>query len=174
LYRRNSFYAGGAGHLYAFHHGGRWEPQFNLGFFASPQWGRDAIRAGIGFNLASGGASPDKEAGQERVLEYFEKFQQLVGSAWQKLLADWMTANGGFIQLADRQPATDVLPADAVATLTSLRNPTEVGWVFCGRWLFVDRADHAEILGDHNELVKWVEQTFVDLLPLWTSVYREG
>ncbi len=174
LYRRNSFYAGGAGHLYAFHHGGRWEPQINLGFFASPQWGRDAIRAGIGFNLASGGASPDKEAGQERVLEYFETFQQLVGSAWKTLLADWMTANGGFIQLADKPPATDVLPADAVATLTSLRNPTEVGWVFCGRWLFVDRADHAEILGDHGELVKWVEQTFVDLLPLWTSVYREG
>ena len=173
LFRRNSFYAGPAGHIFAFHHGGRWEPQINLGFFAAPQWGRDAVRAGIGFNLMQGGGSADKEAGQERVVEYFEKFQQLVGSEWQKLLGDWMAANGGFIQLGDKPPLTDVMPADAVAMLTSLRNPTETGWVFCGRWLFLDRADHAEILGDHAELVKWVEQTFVDLLPLWASVYRD-
>ena len=174
LFRRNSFYAGTEGHLYAFHHGGRWEPQINLGFFASPQWGRDAVRAGIGFNLTSAGNSPDKEAGQERVLEYFEKFQHLTGSAWKTLLADWMAANGGFIQLADKPPALDLMPADAVSTLSGLRNPAETGWVFCGRWLFLDRADHAEILGEHEALVKWVEQTFVDLLPLWTSVYREG
>ena len=174
LYRRNSFYAGSAGHIYAFHHGGRWEPQINLGFFAAPQWGRDAVRAGLGFNLTAAGSTPDKEAGQERVLEYFESFQRLVGSAWNTLLADWMAANGGFIQLGDKQPAVDVMPADAVATLTSLRNPADVGWVFCGRWLFLDRADHAEILADHDALVKWVEQTFTDLLPLWTSVYREG
>jgi hypothetical protein len=174
LYRRNSFYAGSAGHIYAFHHGGRWEPQISLGLFAAPQWGRDAVRAGIGFNLSHGGGSPDTEAGQERVLEYFEKFQQLVGSAWKTLLADWMTANGGFIQLGDKPPALDVMPADAVATLTSIRNPADVGWVFCGRWLFLDRADHAEILAEHAQLVKWVEQTFADLLPLWTSVYRDA
>jgi len=29
------------------------------------------------------------------VLEYFEKFQHLTGSAWKTLLADWMAANGG-------------------------------------------------------------------------------
>jgi hypothetical protein len=27
---------------------------------------------------------------------------------------------------------------------------------------------------DPRQLVAWVEQTFTDLLPLWTSVYREG
>ena len=174
LYRRNSFYAGSSGHLYAFHHGGRWEPQVNLGFFAAPQWGRDAVRAGIGFNFSQGGSSADAEAGQERVLEYFEKFQQLTGSAWNKLLADWMAANGGFIQLGDKPPASDLMPADAVAALGAIRNPVDTGWVFCGRWLFLDRADHAEVLGDHGQLVKWVEQTFADLLPLWMSVYREG
>lgn len=174
LFRRNSFYAGTAGHLFAFHHGGRWEPQVNLGFFASPQWGRDAVRAGLGFNLSQAGNSPDKEAGQERVLEYFEKFQQLTGSAWRTLLADWMAANGGFIQLGDKPPALDMMPADAVAALSALRNPVETGWVFCGRWLFFDRSDHAEILANHTELVKWVEQTFNELLPLWMSVYREG
>ena len=174
LFRRNSFYAGSPGHLYAFHHGGRWEPQLNLGFFASPQWGRDAVRAGIGFNLSPAGNSSDKEAGQERVLEYFEKFQQLTGSAWKTLLRDWMAANGGFIQLGDKPPAVDMMPADAVAALSGLRTPAETGWVFCGRWLFLERSEHAEILGEHEALVKWVEQTFVDLLPLWMSVYREG
>jgi len=171
LFRRNSFYAGGDGHIYAFHHGGRSEPQINLGFFASPQWGRDCVRSGIGFNLSQTG--PDREAGQERAAEYFEKFQQLVSSSWQQLLTDWMTANGGFVQFGERPPAFDLLPKGAVASLITARNAQEVGWVFCGRWLFLDRADHAAILGDQAQLVKWTEQTFTDLLPLWTSVYRD-
>jgi hypothetical protein len=175
LYRRNSFYPGGPGHIFAFQHGGRWEPQIHLGFYAAPHWGRDAVSAGIGFNMSAAGASADKEAGQELVLQYFETFQQLVGSAWRSLLADWMMANGGFVQMGSgRPPATDLLPAQAVDALTSVRNGADTEWVFVGRWLFLDRADHAEILADHPQLVKWIEQTFVDLLPLWTSVYREA
>ena len=174
LFRRNSFYAGAMGHLYAFHHGGRWEPQINLGFFASPQWGRDAVRAGIGFNMAAEGADRNREAGQEHVVEYFETFQRLVSTTWRTLLADWMTANGGFVQIGSgKPPATDLLPADAVDALTGVRSGADTGWVFVGRWLFMDRPDHAEILADHGELVQWAEQTFNDLLPLWTSVYRE-
>ena len=174
LYRRNSFYAGSAGHIFAFHHGGRWEPQMNLGFFASPQWGRDAVRAGIGFNMTADGGDRNREAGLEGAIEYFETFQRLVSAEWRKMLADWMAANGGFVQIGvGKQPATDLMPADAVEALTSVRNGADTGWVFCGRWLFLDRADHAEILADHAQLVKWVEQTFTDLLPLWTSVYRD-
>jgi hypothetical protein len=174
LFRRNSFYAGNAGHIYAFHHGGRWEPQMNLGFFASPQWGRDAVRAGIGFNMTADGADRNRESGQEHVLEYFETFQRLVGGEWRKMLEDWMTAQGGFVQIGvGKPPATDLMPAAAVEALTAVRHGADTGWVFCGRWLFLDRADHAEILADHGELVKWAEQTFTDLLPLWSSVYRE-
>jgi hypothetical protein len=173
LFRRNSFYSGGSGHIYAFHHGGRWEPQINIGFFSATPFGRDAVRAGIGFNLSIAGAGPDKEAGQERSIEFFEAFQQLVSNAWKRMLVDWMTANGGFIQLGDKPAAFDLMPEAAIDTLLSLRNPAETGWVFLGRWLFLDKADDAEILGDHAELVKWVEQTFTDLLPLWTSLYRE-
>ena len=174
LFRRNSFYAGGEGHLYAFHHGGRWEPQINVGFFAAPQWGRSAIRAGIGFNLTRSGADRDADAGQERIAAYYEQFQQHVASDWKQLLTDWMAANAGFLQYADRQPATDMLPADAVEWLVQNRNAMEQGWVFVGAWRFADRADDAETMEDPARLVDWMEKTFTDLLPLWTSLYRES
>jgi tetratricopeptide (TPR) repeat protein len=173
LYRRNSFHAGQQGHIYAFHHGGRWEPQINLGWFAAGSWGHDGLRAGIGFNVTPSGADPDREAGQERVAAYFDRFQRLVASAWRQFLTDWMATQGGFIQYGDRPPALDLLPADAVAWLINSHNVHDLGWVFCGRWLFADRPEHAAILGDQHTLVRWVEQTFTDLLPLWTSVYRE-
>jgi tetratricopeptide (TPR) repeat protein len=174
LFRRNSFYAGGEGHLYAFHHGGRWEPQINVGFFAAPQWGRSAIRAGIGFNLTRSGADRDADAGQERIAAYYEQFQQHIASDWKQLLTDWMAANAGFLQYADRQPATDMLPADAVEWLVQNRNAMEQGWVFVGAWRFADRADDAETMEDPARLVDWMEKTFTDLLPLWTSLYRES
>jgi hypothetical protein len=85
-----------------------------------------------------------------------------------------MAANTGFIQYGDRPPAVDLLPADAVAWLVTSHNVRDLGWVFCGRWLFADRPEHAEILGDSGKLVRWIDQTFTDLLPLWTSVYREA
>lgn len=174
LFRRNSFYAGGEGHLYAFHHGGRWEPQINVGFFAAPQWGRAAIRAGIGFNLTRSGADRDADAGQERIAAYYEQFQQHIATDWKQLLTDWMAAHAGFIQYADRQPATDMLPADAVEWLANNRNAVEQGWVFVGAWLFADRPADAEIMEDAGKLIDWMEQTFTDLLPLWTSLYRES
>ena len=174
LFRRNSFYAGGEGHLYAFHHGGRWEPQINVGFFAAPQWGRAAIRAGIGFNLTRSGADRDADAGQERIAAYYEQFQQHVGGEWKQLLTDWMAAHAGFLQYADRQPATDMMPADAVEWLTNNRNAVEQGWVFVGAWLFADRPGDAEIMEDPARLLDWMDETFTDLLPLWTSLYRES
>jgi hypothetical protein len=172
LFRRNSFYAGGAGQLYAFHHGGRWEPQINLGFSAVPEWGRSAIRAGIGFNLTAAGADPEREAGQERVAAYYENFQRLVSSEWRQLLVDWLSAHHGFIQYADRAPAVDMLPADAVEWLVGNRHAVEQGWLFVGGWLFSDRGDDAEVMEDPAKLVQWMDGTFTDLLPLWSSVYR--
>ena len=172
LFRRNSVHPGGPGHVNAYHYGGRWEPQVNLGFFAGPQWGRDAVRAGIGFNFTHDGADPNREDGQQRVLAYFERFQQLVSSTWRQLLTDWMRTNAGFIQYGGEGPATGLLPADAVAWLVSASSPAEVGWVFCGRWLFADRPDDMRTLADPAGLPRWIEGTFNDLLPLWMSVYR--
>jgi hypothetical protein len=172
LFRRNNVYAGGAGHLFAYHYGGRWEPQIRIGVFAAPQWGRDALRAGIGFNLSAVSAEGDPETGQLRALAYFERFQQLVGSSWRQLLSTWMSANGGFIQYGGNRPATDLLPSDAVSWLTNVQNPIDTGWIFCGRWLFADRSDHAATMSDPKQLLGWLERTFNDLLPLWASVYR--
>ncbi|MBA2303672.1 MAG: tetratricopeptide repeat protein [Acidobacteria bacterium] len=172
LFRRNSFNAGGEGHLYAFHHGGRWEPQINLGFYSVSSWGRSAIRAGIGFNLMASGADRDGDSGQERIAAYYEAFQQMVSTEWRELLTDWMAGNAGFLQYADRQPAVDMLPKDAVEWLITNRNAVEQGWVFVGAWLFSDRPQDAETMDDPTKLVKWIEQTFNDLLPLWASAYR--
>jgi hypothetical protein len=171
LFRRNSFYPGGAGHIYAMQHGGRWEPQLNLGFFAASRWGRNAIRAGIGFNLAQGEADREREAGQERLFAQFERFQQLVSSEWRQLLTDWMGANGGFLQYGDQPPSTDMLPKDAVSWLATA-NAREHKWIFCGRWFFADRTADAETMENASKLTRAIEQSFTDLLPLWMSVYR--
>jgi tetratricopeptide (TPR) repeat protein len=174
LFRRGSLQAGSPGHIHVYQQGGRWEPQLNIGLFAAPQWRRDAVSAGIGFDLAPAGADDRSDAGRERVSEYFAAFQQLLATTWRQHLADWLRAGGGFVQLGDRPPETDLLPNDAVAALIDASTPGAHGWVFCGRWLFMDRGDDAAIMGEAPRLVRWLEQTFTDLLPLWSSVYREA
>jgi tetratricopeptide (TPR) repeat protein len=171
LFRRNSFYPGGPAHIYAFQHGGRWEPQMNLGIYAAARWGRNAVRVGIGFNLTHDGADREREAGHERLLAHFARFQQLVSSEWRQLLTDWMGANGGFIQYGAQPPATDMLPKDAVAWLATTAS-REHGWVFCGRWFFADRGADADTMENGAKLTKAIEQAFTDLLPLWMSIYR--
>ena len=126
----------GPGHLRAFHQGARWEPQLTLALFAREQWGRDAVCVGIGFRLAAEGS----EADQERALESFAQFQQLLSGAWRSFLSNWMGGNGGFIQDGDKAVANELLPNDALEWLVSCQNPAEVGWIFLGRWLFLDRA----------------------------------
>ena len=173
LYRRGSIEPGSPGHIYVHQHGGRWEPQLNIGWFAAPQWGRDALAAGLGFDLAAEGSNDRADAGRERVFEYFEAFQQLVSATWKQHLTDWLRTSGGFVQYGDRPPAMDLLPNDAVAGLVRA-NPGELGWAFVGRWLFADRGEDVGILTEAPRLVRWIEQTFVDLLPLWSSVYRDA
>jgi hypothetical protein len=173
LFRRGSIAPGSPGHVYVFQQGGRWEPQLNIGLFAAAQWRRDAVSAGIGFDLSPGGEDDRSDAGRERVAGYFTAFQQLLATTWRQHLEDWLRTSGGFIQLGDRPAATDVLPGEAVRTLIEAA-PADQGWVFFGRWLFLDRGDDAAILGDAARLLRWLEQTFTDLLPLWSSVYREA
>jgi len=174
LFRRGSIMPGSQGHIRVFQQGGRWEPQMNIGMFAAAQWRRDALSSGIGFDLAPGGEDEKSDAGRERAFEYFNAFQQLLATTWRQHLADWLRTSGGFIQLGDQPPATDMLPNDAVATLVSADTGAAHAWIFCGRWLFMDRGEDVGILTDAPRLLRWLEQTFTDLLPLWGSVYREA
>jgi tetratricopeptide (TPR) repeat protein len=174
MFRRGSIVGEAPGHIGVFQQGGRWEPQMNIGMFAAAQWRRDALSAGIGFNLATAGEDDKSDAGRERAFNYFNAFQQLLATTWRQHLTDWLRANGGFIQLGEQPPATDVLPAEAVSTLISADTGAAHSWIFCGRWLFMDRGEDAGILGDAPRLLRWLEQTFSDLLPLWGDVYREA
>jgi hypothetical protein len=129
------------------------------------------VRIGIGFNLTQAGQDPDRASGQEQALAYFERFQRTLDKSWKRELAKWMGTNTGFIQYADHEPATDLLPERAVEWLLNCRHAETVGWVFVGRWLFLDRAADATILGDRAKLATVVDDTFRALYPLWLSTY---
>ena len=168
LFRRHTMHAAGPGTLRVYHQGARWEPQLTCGLYSSTPWGRDAACAGVGFRLASEGPDGD----QERALAQFAQFQQLVAGAWRGFLSQWMGASGGFIQYGDTPVATDLLPNDALAWLINCQHPADIGWIFFGRWLFLDRAQEQDILADGRRLLAWMDSSFTDLLPLWSSLYR--
>ena len=83
-----------------------------------------------------------------------------------------MSKTSGFIQYGDRGPALDMLPKQAVEWVVNCRNPAGIGWVFAGRWLFLDKAGDAETLGQTRALVAAAEDTFAALFPLWLAVYN--
>jgi tetratricopeptide (TPR) repeat protein len=172
LFHANSCYANTSGHIFAFHHGGRWEPQFNLGWFSSPPYEANCFRAGLGFNLSAvAGRDPERTAGHEQILRFFERFQQTIEKSWKRELARWMAASGGFIQYADRPPAREMLPERAVEWLLNCRHAAAQEWVFVGRWLFLDKPDDAKILNERAKLATIVEDTFRTLYPIWLSTY---
>jgi tetratricopeptide (TPR) repeat protein len=168
LFRRNTVHSSGPGHLRAFHQGVRWEPQLTLALFSREQWGRDAVCVGVGFRLAP----ESSDADQERALAHFARFQQLLSGAWRSFLANWMGGNGGFIQYGATPVATELLPNDALDWLVNCQHPADTGWIFFGRWLFLDRSQDADILGDGRRLMTWIDSSFTDLLPVWTNLYR--
>jgi hypothetical protein len=172
FFRANSFHSNSTGHIFAFHHGGRWEPQFNLGWFSSPPLASNCLRIGLGFDLSQAGRDPDRVTGQERILAFFDRFQQTLEKSWKHELAQWMGAHGGFIQYADHPPAVDLLPERAVEWLLKCRNAAALEWIFVGRWLFLDNPDDAKILGDRAKLAKVVDDTFRTLYPLWLVTYE--
>jgi hypothetical protein len=115
---------------------------------------------------------PSQLAEQERVLIFFERFQQTLERSWKRELVRWMAASAGFIQYGDRPPALDLLPERAVEWLLNCRNAAALEWVFVGRWLFLDNPDDARILGDRAKLAKVADDTFRTLYPLWLGAYR--
>jgi tetratricopeptide (TPR) repeat protein len=174
LFHRNSYHPGGSGHLYAYHHGGRWEPQFNIGIFSESPWRVNAFRIGIGFNLSASGRDVDREAGQDQILGFFEQLQLALGSTWRGDLVDWMEKTGGFIQYADRGPSTDVLPKQAVEWLINCRNPLGLEWIFFGSWLMLEKPDDARTLAEMPRLVSAIDDTFAALFPLWQATVNRA
>jgi hypothetical protein len=168
LFRRNTLQAVGPGHIRVCHQGGRREPQLAIGFFSSTPWGRDAIGAGIGFDLSVDRVGRE----QERALAFFAQFQQLAAGAWRSFLAQWMSGSSGFVQFGHQPPSTDLLPDDALARMIALQTPGELEWILYGRWLFADRMQDSDIIADGRRLVTWIETSFSDLLPVWSSLYR--
>jgi tetratricopeptide (TPR) repeat protein len=171
LFHANSFHSISTGHIFAFHHGARWEPQFNIGWFSSPPLDASCVRVGLGFNFSTAGRDHDRMAGQERILHFFERFQRALDKSWKQELARWMAASAGFIQYADHPPAVDLLPERAVEWLLTCRNAAALEWIFVGRWLFLDDPDDAKILGDRAKLARVVDDTFRTLYPLWLVTY---
>jgi tetratricopeptide (TPR) repeat protein len=167
LFHAGSHSASSTGLVSVSHHGSRFEPQFNVGWLSHPPFPANCVRIGLGFNLSPAGA----EDGQERALEFFERFQQTLEKSWTHELARWMAANGGFIQYSDRPPAVDLLPDQAVEWLVRCRNAAALEWVFVGRWLLPDRPDDARALSDRSRLAKVADDTFRTLFPLWLGAY---
>lgn len=169
LFHRNSYHSGGAGHIYAYQHGGRWEPQFNLGLFSDNPWRVNAMRVGLGFNLSSSPRDTERSEGQEQIAASFERFQSVLSGVWRGHLVEWMSTSAGFIQYGERGPSTDLLPKAAVEWLINCRNSTGLGWVFVGRWLFMDKPDDAQTIGEMGRLVADIDDTFAALFPLWVA-----
>jgi tetratricopeptide (TPR) repeat protein len=172
LFHANSLHANAPGRIVAFQHGGRREPQFNIGWFSHPPHPASAIRIGLGFDLSADGRETDRAAGLEQALAHFERFQQTLGTSWKTELARWLGTVEGFIQWADRPPAVDLLPEQSVEWLLACRHAAALGWIFVGRWLFLDNADDARILGDRAKLAKAADDTFRALYPLWLGAYE--
>jgi len=173
LFHANSFYpALGGHHIFAFHHGGRWEPQFNLGWFTQPSR-PSCMRIGIGFNTSQTGRDADRASGQERVLAYFEQFQRAIAKAWRTELVRWMETNGGLVELGASLEES-MQPAQAVERLLARRHAASLDWIFLGRWLFLDRPADAAVLRDRAALARAVDDTFRALFPLWLSTYDDA
>ena len=178
LFHRNSYHPGANGHIYAYHHGGRWEPQFDLGFFSATPWGANWMRIGLGFNLADSGRddrAPGCREGRRRA-RTDPRVLRNVSAAGRRPPGAGTSSTGwgspaGSSSTGARGPAVDLLPQQAVEWLINCRNPAGHGWVFVGRWLSLEKIDDARTLGEMRKVVATVEDTFAALFPLWVSVY---
>lgn len=169
LFGARNLLSGGAGSVFLFQTGGRWEPQFNLGLFSARQWKQDWMRIGLGFNLTPAGRDPHPGEGLERATARFLAFQAEIRSASREWLTSWLKDNDGYAQRAGRGPETDWKPAHAVEWLATC--PTTEKWVFVGRWLTPRDPRHADLLRSPVMLVAEIARVWQELAPLWHVSY---
>jgi tetratricopeptide (TPR) repeat protein len=171
LFHRDSFYWH-RGHVYAFHYGGRWEPQFNIGLFSAHQWPSNWLRAGIGFHLSLAGRDPDPEEGQRRALAYFAAFQRALARRRRDLI-DWMQSHSGALQHGVSAPS-DSTAERQIEWLTRVANPANEEWIFLGRWFYLDRPRDREIVTDFTLLTRAIDEVFRELLPVWMDAWTNA
>ena len=162
------------GHVNAFHHGGRWEPQFNLGWFTPPLM-PSCLRIGIGFNLSQVGRDPNSVAEQEQVLRYFERFRRTIEKSWQGELARWMGSNGGFIQYGG-SPACARHAARSRGRMgldrAEIRPPSDGSFSVVG--CFSTSRTMPRFLSDRAKLASAIDDTFRSLYPVWLTTYTDS
>ncbi len=172
LFHANSFHPAHGGRIVAFHHGGRFEPQFSLAWFARPA-GPSGMRVGIGFDTSPAARRDTHGDDHERVLAYFERFQRAIAKSWRTELVRWMEASGGGVEMGDGADPS-MMPAASVQRLLACRQAARLGRIFLGRWLLVDRPADAAVLRDRSTLARAVDDTFRALFPLWLSTYDDA
>lgn len=157
---------GQTGHLYTYHWGGRWEAQCNVGMYsANSSVGKNLVRVGVGFNVTMAGRDPDAARKHPMVLRRLTAVQQsLTGSLGQEMRS-WLEAPGWALQFGD-EPPMPASPANAVERFSAVRNPTDMGWFFIGRWMSPNDQTDAHTLGDARAFLAAADAVFRQLLPI--------
>ncbi len=96
LFHANSVHVAGPGHLTAFQHGGRWEPQLNVGWQSSPPFPSNSVRIGLGFQIAQERAGADGAAHLERAARRLRAI-----SADAREVVEERAGAGGWVRTAD-------------------------------------------------------------------------
>jgi hypothetical protein len=167
----------GPGRIHVYQQGGRFEPQLEISLFAASHVAarcarrRDRLSARRRRWTTSG----CRQWTRARGIRFFEAFQQTdrgdLARAPDRLAPHGRRRSSS---TATSPRPSDLLPHDAVAWLVNANNPRRLDRVFCGRWLFGDTGEDIGITDRCAPPLRWIEQTFTDLLPLWSTVYREG
>jgi hypothetical protein len=151
-----------------FNHGGRWEPQFNIGMHAG-EGAANWLRVGLGLNLSAEGRD-DAEEGHARVLDYFRALQALLAPDRRHVITGWMVREGGLLEYQVAGPRLDLRDPVQAAAMVAGADAERTHWVFFGKWLFLDNPDDAEVLADAVALVRTIERAFVGLAPAFRAL----
>lgn len=172
--KSNYVHGGDNQHWYVFHRGGRWEPEFNVGMYGTPQNGERYLRIGIGFNLTLASQDPDRIAGQRNVKELFRNLQAVARSVEGRteMAVALQVGRAKAEHIPHEGPGLPTDPEGIVSWLGRKVSADDTRWVFVGRALSPENPDEAEVLADMGDLVVEVTRTFRAWLPVWERALR--
>jgi Tetratricopeptide repeat len=162
LFHRGEFYAE-PGHIYAYHWGGRWRPQANIGLFSAWQWSGNWVRMGLGFNLTLRGRYPEPTKLAE-LRRDFVAFQRRIATGHRRFMEDWLHAESGAAQVdGDRGPRLQETPTATVDLICGL-SVERTEWCFVGKWLSLQSDD--AVLSNPDQLARCAARTLSRLVTL--------